>query len=249
MSVFTAVKAQTGVQNPQLDLDKINRFGDGEQESVLHYIFNAGGFLGYASVGEGDALVDVNSGASFTENHANFPPGINRGAVTNIADTADAQDTICFVFRAKARDSITVIGGSLSSSGNGGGSVFHTTTSGSIRVNYRGLNGDWVASVPHAINIQQDKWYFVALSRDFSGSTKTGVLFVAGAGNKSLSGTGTYDAQGNIGIGPHRYPDFAGEDKDYAEFIYFDKPLTLSQLQSVYERSKARMAAEGIDIE
>lgn len=165
-----------------------------------------------------------------------------------LEEVAGAVDTIAVVARLEADSGGTVLPfGSLGSST--GGSPFLDGTGGSrtVYVNYRGpFNANTGLFIP------QGSWLFVAISRNFSGSSKTIKVMVGGSTLYEGTGTTAFSpaASGNkISLGnPYLSSGTAGSVWNFSELVLYQRALTPVELSALYTRAKARAAASGITV-
>jgi hypothetical protein len=155
------------------------------------------------------------------------------------------QQTICAVLQRPQADMDRIIFGSMQSSQKGSGCFGRNgTASLSVRVfNNARRDITWPADLAPGM------WFFAALSEDFV-NARTAIAYLGGAaanagteaGDKLLS-----DGPAKIALGNAYYSRFSAPiATPLAEFVYWPTVKSVSDLNGIYTRSKARMAARGI---
>ena len=195
----------------------------------------------------GRLLVAPGSAPAYSAAHLTVAQANGNGLRSDLMDTVSMQRTMACVVRDPGAITGLVLSiGSLSTTQ--GVSLFRTTVSGNILTTARTITGFTSADSGRAMTA--NSWLFVALSMDFSATTKVGTLLRGGGAAVSMSGTGTFIPQtaGGIALGGSYYSSGVVQNMDFAEAVLFDRAMTATELGNLYVRSKSRMAARGIAV-
>jgi len=253
MSLFTILNTiNTNAALPSISPSDVSSLSELEYEAYGHWMFDQGDSSGLTSKINSKALSLQDAAPTYNEYFLTIASAVGDALLTDIADSADAVDTVSCVFRVPGLSQANPLVGTLSTSASGdGGGVYVSTATGIIIANYRGtsIDGGVDEGLSPDNTIVADKWYFMAVSRDFASATKTVIGMLGGESAITLTGSGAYSPLGNIALGNAYFTDL-GFASDFAELVVFkDKALTATEMQSLYVRAKDRMALRGIVVE
>jgi hypothetical protein len=229
-----------------------------ETSAYEHWIFNQGDSVGLTGRVGGRVLGLQSSAPEYnSEGQAQFitlPIASGSALLTDRVETATAVDTLCCVVRPKANiaNFKAVLMGSHQNNAPGGGPFFHSVNyPKEVRVTYQGLfqNSVGSGSAADAYKVPADAWYFVAVTRDFSGTTKTLRSMIGGGPIVTLTSTNSYSPSPSpIALGNAYDNRTSAGQMDFAEFIIFDRAMSSAELTSLYTRRKRELAALSIPV-
>lgn len=150
------------------------------------------------------------------------------------------EQTMCVVARQLAGGAVKTLAGTRVS-GVSGSSIFSTSNN---------LFGNQQPSFQIGpIAETTGAWQFTALSETAQPGTTTNVLYRGGVVPVTLSGGSLKIASSSmVALGNGYAAGAAGLSQQFAEFILFDRALSIAELKAVYERTRQRMAMRGIDL-
>lgn len=234
---------------PKLDPSKIDPLIGYETNAFAHWSFTD----------DINSLNDLVKGSSMVQlNDPRFTPqGVVIQGHENPADVKTLQtgftetqsSTMVVVFKTPSQ--ANWIGNNLSLCG-----AFSATSSGSLcYIDSRSMQlfipPSTQESMPFGQPLDYDTWYIMAWSFDFNASGNGTALSVAGGfGSKIDLITGRTYSNKKVELGmTYVYSDsYSKAEVEISEFIYFDKGLSLDEVQAVIARSKIRMAKKGINL-
>lgn len=244
MNLFTVLPVTTKDSSlPQLNPADVRLFGDAEYGASGHWLLGGGassltGITASKSLlSEGD-VSPVWSGDYVTLN------GYQAGLTSPSLDSEDGLDSFCLVFKTQGSVNSDVVLGNASTTSGDGGFFVATNASGELYITARGTFDNRVI----ATGILPNSWYFISISRNFSGDSKELNYFVGGISTGQTLGTGVYIPNAdNMAVGNINFNN-ASRPMDYAEFITYSRVISTEEMNSIYERSKVRMSDKGISI-
>ena len=217
-----------------------------EAGAAGHWVFGTD-FAGYDDLVSGQTLSELIAGAATLgtgevtiSNGDGSTAQARRGLVSTRSQ--QVEQTLCFVVSSSTGDRI--IGGNLSTTDGAGLFTFGSALFG----NARGLpfnNTQFEASIP-----QTAPYIFVAMSVS---ATQDWILF-RGDPSASVVASGAplsapVPTAEPLGIGNTAYDSASfSAGGSYGEFIIFDGHRTATEIEAIYQRSKARMTARGITV-
>lgn len=243
------------VSNPNLpvippgDIDPLDKTVEAGADD--HWIFGSSA-ESLTGLSTGRSLDVVVGSASYSENFVSLSGPSGTALVSNIFESSSQTDTICAVMRLPQINALRrVLFGTLSDSSAsifGCGPFLSTDAAGKVYVNARTITG---LNYDTGTSISSGEWFFMALSRDFSGPDKT-IRYVLNDGfpiENQGSGSSYLPAPAPNGIAVGgAYYDSAATAGDYAEFIVIPRAMNAAELQALYQRRKGVMASRGIHI-
>jgi len=232
---------------PVVPLADIDYMSDYDPTSYDHWIFRTGDAQSLTGLNKAKTLALQGDAPGYGANYITLPSAAGDALLTDMQDNANATDTLCVVarFSAPANTGINVFAGNLNSTQ--GGAVFASGAEPG-RAAYITERGAY-SSTPLGATMTHDTWYFLAAARDFSSAQVLRGLVGGAAGVESNASAGAYaPADGPIGLGNVQFASNANNTIDVAEFIVYDRALSLPDLAAVYAASKQRMAAIGIPV-
>ncbi|WP_341213291.1 sialate O-acetylesterase [uncultured Limimaricola sp.] len=168
--------------------------------------------------------------------------GQGNGLLSSVSDNAAI--TMVFVVR-KPGNVNAILGGTLNRGASptpSGASPYFASAS--LSVNNHGGAGN----VSLDSNAPANAWLFIAVSLDATG---TRVYFEGGAVNRVNTGTTSRGpvSPRAVALGDVHFDSTAFTGAvDFAEMVVWHSAKTLSEIEAIYERSKTRLAARGIDL-
>lgn len=218
---------------------------DAEAGAAGHWFFGS----------DNTAMADLTSGQTLTtmalaptHSAGYLTLGDDGGATINGLQTPiddPAALTYCAVVRVGSADIPAMVGPTFGES-SGEGFYFHTLSGGTLKANSR--SGGKLGNANVESPFEQDVWMFVALAAD--GTNTTLALSADGANGHNVvtKAAGRAQSSNKVALGNAYYDahqSFAG-GIDVAELIVFDAYRTQSEIEAIYARSVARLAARGI---
>ena len=235
---------------PTISPSDIEYFVDYEVDSYDHWIFNKGGVANLTGLKQAKVLT-AQATPTYSSNYLTISTLSSNALLTDLPNESSTQvDTVCAVVRlATVGAGIQVLLGSLGPTTdtpplNGGGLFVDT---GASYTTYRGVT----SSASAGNSLSAGAWYFVAVSRTFSGSTKYVRTLIGGGSVVEQSSAGPYQpalAGRKIACGNAYYNSVITNTMDFAEFVVFQTAMTSSELLSLYTRRKSQMAVIGITV-
>lgn len=221
---------------------------DYDPSSYEHWIFDKGGAGGLVGRKAGKVLVPQSDAPGYAAAYLSVSPAMGKGLLTDIVESANAEDTICAVVQdSHAGAQLSWLWGNFATGSGGGGAAFNVA---SPDRSLHGFYSPVAVSANSGLKIDSTKFYFVAISRSFSGPTKRVRMYVGGLGSLDVTAATTYTSAARptvIGNGYHS-STVATTAKNYAELAAYQRFMSTTDLQAVYLRAKARMAARGITV-
>jgi len=222
-----------------------------EADAVEHWLLgnNDASLIGLKGA---SSLSPAGEAPSYGAGYISISTGTTRGLLTSIPDGDEL--TVCAVVKLDATPSglnRIIAGTSQAGTGDGAGFALYNTASGGASALIR-PNSSEVLFGSTAMDPADGAWGFHALAIKGTGVDRARVGMVGGIGTASAALATAYSpSTRNVALGNAYYVD--GSDTfragmDVAEFIVFDRALTASELALVYQRSKGRMAARGIEV-
>lgn len=226
----------------------VNLFEIYELDAYEHWIFDRGSSQNLIGKVNNRMLTAQSTEPTYSASFLTLPRENGKALITDRADSATGIETMFAVVRASAAlgSNQMQIMGSLGAS-TGFGIFFHSTAFPKVlRITARDtVFANTLAGEASAA----DQWVFVAMSRDFSGATKTIKSLRGGGVLYNLSSTATYTpSANNLALGNAYTTALTGGGMDVAEFGIFSQALNDAQLQSLYARRKRELARIGISV-
>ncbi|MCP4589014.1 hypothetical protein [Pseudoalteromonas sp.] len=250
MNIFTVLDVTSNNPDmPVISAADVEYIFPYEKDAYGHWAF--GNIQPLVSKVSDKGLTEQSVSPVYSENYLTLS-GDGKSLLSDFADS-NINCTIATVFKVDSYSDVPVIFGSLGPTSSGGGGIYMFTNTedqtGSLFANYRGTN---LGNTPIATGLSANTWYFLALSREVIDETgkiglKVKVNEIASV-SRNQTNAGLYQPNESIACGQAFYGTSQGAITDFAEFIIFDKALTIDELNSLYFRSKSRMAKLGINI-
>jgi hypothetical protein len=218
-----------------------------EAGALQHWVFGSDGLLGGLDM-IGDTEVDpVTDDPTVHANYISMALGSSgnlKGLKSAMDDSAGSMTVALVAKRPADAANQTVAGTSTSTAGDGGSLLFWSSTLNKLQLNIRPLASGFFPTVDPGEDLEPGGWYFAA----FSHAPSVHTLLLGGVGSDAKTGAKTVSAN-KVALGDG-YWDANGFRTaiDAAEFMVWNTPLSLAEMQAVYARSKQRMAARGITI-
>lgn len=219
--------------------------GVSERDAVGHWILNESN-PNYLPSGSGNALSEVNVAPTLASNYLTFGSGNRNGLDTGFVDAHE--QTMCVVYRvpaATAASDAYLLSGTITAGAGDGGSgltIANNQLKSIVRTN---------STVNHNSINDGDVWIFAALSEKYGLNQVLRGNFdfnLANARSKNLVSEKTLSGR-TVAVGNAYYIDGSFYTAfDVAEFIVFDKALSMDEMKAVYERSVVRLGALGIEV-
>ena len=174
-----------------------------------------------------------------------------RGLISGIADTADM--TMCMVVKYVADGTSEILNGNLGLPSNTtGGHSWFISPANDLRFNERG--GVGARTVVPAADLVSGAYYFIASSLNASDAYTLICAEQTAPGGLGFTQQGTGSgrqvaATRDMGVGNAHYLSTSfGGTTTVAEMIFFNSVKTSTELYSIADRSRARMAQRGITV-
>lgn len=227
---------------PVLDFADVQYLVEYEPEAYGHWIFDKGDSSALASVSS-DKVLTQQGASIYSDKFLSMSNSAGNALVTDIADKANPADTYCMVVRNPNITTARMLLGIMAAESGKGWGLF-VGPSGTLHSRHY-TGSDYDSTVPCALNA----WMFVAIARNQPGSTR--IHYVGGQAPVTQA-AGLYTptaADVPVRLGNGYYSSSTNSAAiDYAEFIAFDTALGIADLDVLYARTKARMAARGITV-
>lgn len=229
---------------PTIDSGDQEGFLNLELAAAEHYLL--GGNSDSLVSLQGAELTPLASSHSFSSGYMTIT-GDLEGLTMETNESTD--QTFCAVVRVSnlATNKNVILG--TAQTGPSAGSMLHTQADG--KFNYFGYRASGSTAIEITPPSPNDKWWFVAAIESSVGSVLNATLYVGGVSSTAVvAATAKAVSSNKMAIGNGYFPDATYDDDiDIAEAILFSDVLTIAELDAVYERSKARLAARGITVE
>lgn len=231
----------------------VQRYGEYDPLAYGHWIFKGTSDAVMTAKGQsGKVLTPQGADPVFTPDYLELNMLEGNALLTDLIDTDGATDTWAAVVQL-SDPGFFILLGTLENGADGGG-LFATGSPRKLYTTVRGTSVAITNSIANAPDFADDAWYFIAMSRDFAGATKT-VHQLLGSGavvsTTALAGV-TYNenAGETVALG-HAYYDNGtpgGTDvpMKVREFITYDRALGADELLKLYAWRKAVLEADGI---
>ena len=246
---------------PVLDSSDITTLGpqDYETEAYDHWIFNNGS-LSLKGLKGGAALTPMTLAPSYTGNAISLALSLGGGLKSPLIDRTT--HSFAVVFKNNINYAVSaVLAGALANAAdaNTGSGLVVTTAATGYTQRYSIMNArstPTVAAMGAQVPMTEanEEWLFMAGSLDASVSGSMTRNFYAG-GPAESSVTKTESVAYNVstqaialGNGYSNISGTSGLRIEIAEFILYDKTLSLTDLKALYQRSVSRMAKRGITV-
>lgn len=241
MHLFTRLPIAVAGSLPMIPSTDIQSLVAFEASAYEHWMFRggAGSLVGKKSA---KALALQSTPPTYSSEYLSFG-GNGKALLTDVMDSAAATDTVCVVMRPTASATLQMPFGNVGPS-LGGSPLIYGTPTRAIAHTYRSISnsGSPTATSPAT-------WQFLAISRNFSGTTKSIRMLLGGTAQTVTTSSNTYaHAATPIALGSSSLTTTGVDVIDYAEFIIFPTALDAIALEAVYQRAKARCAARGIAV-
>lgn len=237
---------------PVIPSSDYQRLSDFEIGSYEHWLFDKGNSSDLTGGVNGRLLTVQSTAPTYSGNYLSIPSDEGKGLLTDMGEVAGQKDTICVVFKYSTTTGVVIPFGSLSKTAEGslGGSApYIGNASRDLLLQYRPTN---VNSIDTLKDVPAAAWQFMAVSRDMSAGGIVRTLVGGQTAHEiTVSAVASYIPAGNnrkIALGSAYYNAVAGVTLDFAEAVVFDRQLSATELNGVYTRAKARMAARGITV-
>lgn len=213
-----------------------------EVDALEHWLFGSDYPANAGLVNEG-ALVASGDVPIQSENYLTIS-GIGAGLVSSLPETPDM--CVCIAYRVPVAGENIILTGTLKpdTTRNGFAGFFNGSD---LRVMERNGAGTLVLDENTTV---PGSWAFMAISFSASGNylavqcSSTGHLSQSGIAARSVSNPVLNHAIGNAHYSQASYPGEA----DFAEFIVFDSPKTITEIDAIYTRSVNRLADREISL-
>lgn len=232
---------------PSSDIRRLTTHEEGEGEPRAHDIWEFGGnALSLTGKQSGKQLSLQGDEPVYSDNYLSMSTGQGSAILSDFTESALPNDTIWAVVRiailTSEDPSAVILFGTLATLNINTGSGFFSGNANMFGHNARGFSGTNQAVIPN-----NGEWMFVSYSRRMHSG---GALFrLLGGGHPAFEEelTGTYKPSVNpVAIGGAYYDVPDAVSIDVAEFGIIPEALTAYEMQALYLKSKARMAARGI---
>lgn len=230
---------------PRSKLDWLSAY---EPDAWDHWIFNKAA-LSLDGLVNGRDLSPASVSPVYADSYLQLDNDNGKQLNTLYPDTAGAVDTIWAVIRRTYTGAgLNMQWGNFLTS-SVGGSMFLSTANAQLYYGYGG-----VVNSPNTglVLPNRSAFYFVAISRDFSGAVKS-IRSMVGSQGQHLytSGAGlTYNpgSSETVALGNKYYTTGSGTVDDIMEFGIIPKYMSESELDALYARRKAQLAKLGYTV-
>lgn len=237
---------------PVIPESELDYFTDYEPGAYAHWVFNKGGVAGLADLKSGKVLTQQSAAPAYSANYLTLSGAVGNGLLTDLLEPAGTKRTMMVVVR-EPNPAVTQakppFGTMDTTAGGGTGGIPFVTGSGAARKLYTSYLGvtsssDTLQATPSSL------WLSIVVAIDFSGGTKRVRTLVGGGAGHEATSAGTFSASSRaLALGNGYYTIGHNSPLDYAEFIVFEgRAMSLADMQAVYLRRKARLAAGGIAV-
>lgn len=232
---------------PNADIDRLYPY---ELDAYGHWVFGASSSSLTDKVNSRSLTVQSDGVTYPSTAFLSMSGAQGKGLLTDVEETANIADTIAVVLRRTGGSgTLGVPFGTLSPSTptpTSGFSPFFSSGE-SVWTRANGLNG----GINTGLTAPMSQWLFIATTRDFASASLPNKVLVGGQSIYERTETGTYapaPSPRKIALGSAYFTADATNEFDVAEFIYFDRAMSATELADLYSRSKARMADRGISV-
>lgn len=166
----------------------------------------------------------------------------NNGLVSTLSDAALSGYTVAVVVKFNAPVNTSMLFGTFD--GTTGASPFL----GALTKIYLSVKNS-ISSLAVSNTLTADTYYYVALSVDFVAGKVNFLVKNAAEDSRVTDSVGTFvRASKNIGIGNSYYTSSSTTNLVYSEAVIFDSAKSMTDLLSLYARTKTRASKKGISI-
>lgn len=199
----------------------------------------------------GKMLTPQSVAPTYLSTHAVIDGRTGKGLLTDLTDSAAQSMAIIIKRPADMPTGLQLLFGSIDG-GTGSAGYFEDTGAGDkMTCNVRGWSGTIIKPslrLPGAVGA----WMFLAVS-ELSGSGSSSATVFAGGSPDGNSATLTVAANKvltdrKIGLGNAFLASGLGLNLEVAEFMVWNRPLSVADLTDVYDRAKVRMAGRGLTL-
>ena len=250
MSLFTRLPiAINDLSLPVIASADIEILGmDYELDSYDHWAFNTGDAGALVGLNKQRVLTPQASVAAYGLNYLSLSTVSGNALLSDLDEAALGKYTLCTIVREPSPQptDIKPLFGTVVASPLANNLTF-LSGSGAARKVFTSYSG-FTSSLDTMAAMAGDAWYFVATAVDFKGdSSHTMKTLVGGTTPLEVAGIGAHFASGRKwALGNGWYSSAVAGNLHFAEFILYDRALSAADLQAVYQRSKARMALQGL---
>lgn len=232
---------------PTSDIEDFLEY-DVESNPYEHWIFGSGADS-LEGLRQGKVLTPQSTSPSFNAASMVVSTLKGKGLKTTLSDAASM--TIVAVMKRPAAPppgTVQIVAGTLEQSGgNGAGSAiyFNSSTPSDVSGNIRGGG-----ATTRAMGLGVGAWMFVAHSEGVQSTSIRRILYVGGQASNAeqvVAGPKIVSPH-EIVLGNGYYSGGVGPSIEVAEFLLFDRFLTLNELDGLYARTKLSMSARGLSL-
>jgi hypothetical protein len=232
---------------PESDIEYLTDF---EVGSYDHWIFNRGSAVDLVGRKAGKALTPQSDAPTYGAGYLSLSNLAGKGLLSNLQETATGKYTVCAVVREPVAGStaLRVPFGTLDMTAGGTGGMPFMSGAANARKLYTAYTG-LGASIDTGQAVPNASWLFIAASFDASVATKQLRTLIGGTAGNTQSPVAAYTASPRaVALGNGYYTGGVAGNLDFADFILFDRALSMADLQAVYVRRKAKLAVGGIAV-
>lgn len=234
---------------PVIPSSDISTYVDVEFGSYEHWSFgvNASSLIG---LNNQRSLTVQSVAPSYVSNYVSVSGDSGKGLLSPLGEVAGQVDTLAAIVRLQtsASGGLTPFGSLSPSAAAVGGAVYLTTGSSVLNATYRGTT---ISTVSTGRSLPTNTWLFLAVARNFSGTSKRLRVLVGGSTVFETTGSNAYApivSPNTIALGNGYYSGSSGSVWNFAEFVMFNEELSATDLSALYTRAKARAAKKGITV-
>lgn len=244
MTIFTRLPIT--VSNPNLAViptNNIKYLATNEYGAYEHWVFDRGA-TSLTGLVNSRALTVQGATPTYNSNNLSLSKSFGNGLISPKDESRNM--TMCFVYKVSEVSGINnTLAGTRGNFGTAGSFMFGTVASGVSQL----YSNQTPAFQAGPLTVSNGTWVFAALSEDDSAGTMTDTVFVGGGASSTLTGGTLKTVSTNkVALGNAYTTDANAGTQQFAEFIIFDRSLTVAEIADVYGRSKKRMAALGISV-
>lgn len=185
----------------------------------------------------------------YLSTHTVIDGHIGKGLLTDLTDSAAQSMAIIIKRPANMPAGLQLLFGALDS-GTGSAGYFEDIGAGdTMTCNLRGWGGSFTKPSLRLPGVTGD-WLFLALSESSGSGSSTGIVFAGGSPdgnsaaltmpvNKTVTGR-------KLGLGNAFLAGGLGLNLEVAEFVLWNRAISLVELGDIYSRAKKRMAGRGL---
>lgn len=248
MTMMTILPISTSnLLAPIIQSNDINYLDNYDPGTLEHWIFDRGNISSITGRKNGKVLTPQVAPV-YNRSNLTISGALANAIISDYPDSSLAVDTFCMVFKCAAGtigQSLILSNGTLSTTGLyisvAGGGVSRTAN----------LSFSGVGYIPNIGAIAAGQYYFIAVARNFSGTTKIVRYIVGGMpAFESIFFNMAYSPNliSNVGLGNTSMSGTDPNSISYSEFRIYPRCLSLIELNAVYVDAKKRAALRGISV-